>query len=200
MDDKQIIDLYWQRNEEAIAATAEKYGNYCGSISGNILTDREDVEECVNDTWLRAWNAIPPHKPVRLRLFLGKITRELSINRSKALSAQKRGGRGYASVLDELEEFMVTDSDPVEQAVEAQVLGRQISEFLKKQPSKSADIFIRRYYHLCPIRQIADEFSISESKTKSLLYCFECAKNYMLILKARNCYEFRKTHRISGIH
>ena len=81
MDDKEILTLYWNREEAAIAASAQKYGHYCGRIAGNILSQAEDVEECVNDTWLRAWNTIPPHRPAKLSLFLGKITRELAIDR-----------------------------------------------------------------------------------------------------------------------
>lgn len=169
MDDKEIIELYWQRDEKAIAATAEKYGRYCVSIANNILADTGDAEECVNDTWLHAWNAIPPHVPMRLSMFLGKITRELSINRFRARTAQKRGGGEYAAALEEMGDLASSDGS-VEQGIEAEILGRAISDFLRKQPERHADIFIRRYYHLCPIKQIAGEFSISESKTKSILF------------------------------
>lgn len=170
MEDEKIIELYQLRNEEAIKATAEKYGNYCSAIASNILPFKEDAEECVNDTWLHAWNAIPPHIPPRLSLFLGKITREVSINRYKALSAQKRGNGGYAIALDELEDFISLSNSTVEQAIELELIGKAISTFLRKQPEIHADVFIRRYYHLCSIKQIAEEFSISESKTKSILF------------------------------
>lgn len=169
-DDEKIIELYWQRNENAIAATSEKYGNYCVSIANNILTLKEDAEECVNDTWLHAWNAIPPHRPPRLAYFLGKITRELAINRYKARFAQKRGEGEYALALDELADFLTTPSDTVEQAFELKLIGKAISNFLRKQPNQYADIFIRRYYHLCSIKQITNEFAISESKAKSILF------------------------------
>ena len=98
MDDEEIIRLYWDRNEQAIPATADKYGNYCTSIAKNILGNCEDAEECVNDTYLHAWNAIPPHRPNRLSAFLGKIVRNISFNRYKRNRADKRGGGQTAMV------------------------------------------------------------------------------------------------------
>ena len=170
MDDERIISLFRQRSQDAIAAVSVKYGNYCSGIAGNILPSKEDAEECVNDTWLHAWNAIPPHAPPNLARFLGKITRELSINRYKAKFAQKRGGGEYDLALEELGDVASTSGSPVEEAVEMELLGKAISGFLREQPVLYADVFIRRYYHLCSIKQIADEFSISESKTKSILF------------------------------
>lgn len=170
MDDERIISLFQQRSEDAVTVVSDKYGSYCSTIAGNILPLKEDVEECVNDTWLHAWNAIPPHTPANLAHFLGKITRELSINRYKGKLAQKRGGGEYDLALDELEEFSAQSKNPVEEAVELELLGGAISRFLRKQPVLHADVFLRRYYHLCPIRQIAEEFSISESKVKSILF------------------------------
>lgn len=104
MEDHQIVELYWQRNADAISETADKYGDYCFAIAENILHNAEDSEECVNDTWLRAWNAIPPQKPAVLRMFLAKITRNLSFDRFHARNAEKRGGGEMALVLDELGE------------------------------------------------------------------------------------------------
>lgn len=170
MDDERIINLFHQRSEDAIAAASDKYGNYCSAIARNILSIREDAEECVNDTWLHAWNAIPPHTPPNLAYFLGKITRELSIDRYKAKFVQKRGGGEYDLALEELGDFASTSENPVEEAVEMELLGKAISWFLREQPVLYADVFIRRYYHLCSIKQIANEFSISESKTKSILF------------------------------
>lgn len=169
MDDKKIVDLYWQRDENAIAVTSVKYDAYCGSIARNILTDLEDAEECVNDTWLNAWNAIPPHRPSRLSVFLGKITRELSLNRYKSRFAQKRGGGELALALDELDDC-ITSSESVEQTLEYEFIGKVISNFLKKQPEKTADIFVRRYYYICSIGLISKEFHMSESKVKSILF------------------------------
>lgn len=170
MDDERIISLFQQRSEDAIAAVSHKFGNYCFAIARNILPINEDAEECVNDTWLQAWNAIPPHAPPNLSHFLGKITRELSINRYKAKFAQKRGGGEYDLALEELGDIASTSGNPVEKAVELELLGKAISEFLRKQPVLYADVFIRRYYHLCSIKQIAQEYFISESKTKSILF------------------------------
>ena len=170
MKDEDILALYWQREERAISATAQKYGGYCSSIASHVLSLREDVEECVNDTWLHAWNAIPPHRPPRLSLFLGKITRELAINRYKAGAAQKRGGGEYAIALEELAEFATAGENTVEREVELKLLGGAISAFLRKQPALQRDVFIRRYYHLCSIKEIAVACSISESKVKSILF------------------------------
>jgi RNA polymerase sigma factor (sigma-70 family) len=169
MDDEKIVDLYWQRDENALAATTVKYGAYCISIARNILTNPQDAEECVNDTWLSAWNAIPPHRPSRLSIFLGKITRELSLNRYKQRFSKKRGNGELALALDELEEC-VAGGETVEQAVEYELLGKIISDFLRNQQEESADIFVRRYYHLCSVRRIAGEFYMSESKVKSILF------------------------------
>lgn len=169
MDDEKIIDLYWQRDEHAITVTTVKYGAYCGSIAKNILQDHEDSEECVNDTWLHAWAAIPPHRPVRLSAFLGKITRELSLDRYKARVAQKRGNGELAVALDELDECLANGKS-VEESLESRMIGQTISDFLQKQKEVYADIFIRRYYHVCSVKQIAEEFGISENKTKSILF------------------------------
>lgn len=103
MEDCQIIELYWQKNADAIAETSRKYGDYCFTIADHILHSAEDSEECVNDTWLHAWNAIPPQRPNRFRMFLAKITRSLSVNRFNARRAEKRGGGEIVLVLDELE-------------------------------------------------------------------------------------------------
>lgn len=170
MKDEAIIALYWQREEGAISATAQKYGGYCSAIARHILPLQEDVEECVSDTWLRAWNSIPPHKPSRLSLFLGKITRELAINRYKASAAQKRGGGEYTIALEELAELDVAGDNTVEREVELKLLGGAISAFLRDQPALQRNIFIRRYYHLCSIKEIAAAYSISESKVKSILF------------------------------
>ena len=169
MDDEKIVDLYWLRDENAINVTSEKYGGYCGKIARNILINDEDAEECVNDTWLSAWNAMPTHRPSRLSVFLGKITRECSLDRYKARFAQKRGNGELVLVLDELDEC-VADNESVEQVVEYEFVGKIISDFLKNQPEMAADIFVRRYYHVCSITQIANEFSMSESKVKSMLF------------------------------
>ena len=116
MDDEKIVQLYWNRDEQAIPATAQKYGNYCTSIAKNILGNLEDAEECVNDTYLNAWNSMPPHRPGVLSTFLGKIVRNLSFNRYKYNTADKRGGGELPLVLDELSD-LVSGKDDVEQEI-----------------------------------------------------------------------------------
>ena len=129
MDDAQIVQLYWDRDEQAIPATSEKYGNYCTSIAMNILGNQEDAEECVNDTYLNAWNAMPPHRPSILPTFLGKITRNLSFNRYKHHTADKRGGGEMPAVLEELSD-LVSGRDDVEQAFDQRELTKAIDTFL----------------------------------------------------------------------
>ena len=170
MKDDAILDLFWQRNEDAIAAVKTKYGPYCAAIARRILADPQDAEECVSDTWLKAWNAIPPHRPPRLALFLGKITRETALNRWKAAAAQKRGGGETPLALEELGDQFSTGEDPVAQAAELAQLGKAISHFLRTQPTQTADLFVGRYYHLKPIRDLAREFGLSESNVKTTLH------------------------------
>ena len=121
MDDAAIVQLFWDRDERAIPAAAEKYGNYCTSIALHIVGNWEDAEECVNDAYLNAWNSIPPHRPKMLSTFLGKIIRNLSINRYKHNTAEKRGGGELPAVLDELTDC-VSGNDDVEQVYEYQEL------------------------------------------------------------------------------
>ncbi|MDE7297604.1 MAG: sigma-70 family RNA polymerase sigma factor [Lachnospiraceae bacterium] len=169
MKDDEIIDLYWERKETAIAATAEKYGKYCHSISYNILHDNEDAEECVNDTWLGAWKSMPPQRPERLSAYLGKITRNLSLNQLKQYAAEKRGLGQAEAALSELEDCIPAETG-VEQAIDEMVLAESINQFLREQPEQKRNIFIRRYWYLCPIRDIAENYGMSESKVTSLLF------------------------------
>ena len=169
MKDNEIIDLYWARNEKAIAATKEKYGNYCHTIAFNILHNNEDAEECTNDTYLGAWNSIPPQRPNPLSTYLGKIARNFAWNRYKQYTAQQRGLGQVTAVLSELEECVPAETT-VEQAVEEKVLVSVIDRFLYAQPRIKRTIFIRRYWHLWAIRNIADTYGMSESKVASLLF------------------------------
>lgn len=169
MLDRDIVALYWKRSEEAIAQTQRKYGNYCLSIARNILPFLEDAQECVNDTYLAEWEAMPPHRPKILSTFLGKLTRRISIDRWRHLSAQKRGGDTVTLALEELGECIAADSDPQKQ-VEAKELGHIISLFLKEQNDLERTVFVRRYYGLRSIVEIAREFGITESNTKTMLY------------------------------
>lgn len=169
MKDHEIIDLYWKREETAISATAEKYGKYCHAISYNILKNHEDAEECVNDTYLGAWKSMPPKRPERFSTYLGKITRNLALNRFKQYTAEKRGMGQTEAVLSELEDCIPSGSD-VEQAMDEMILAESINRFLREQPEQKRNIFIRRYWYLYPIQDIAANYGISESKTASLLF------------------------------
>lgn len=169
MTDQAIVALYWARSQEALAATAEKYGSYCRAIACNILASREDADECVNDTYWNAWRSMPPQRPSRLRIYLGRITRNLSLDRFKRCSARKRGGSQADLALDELEEC-ISSPDGVEQAADAQALTELLEQFLSEQPRQKRGIFIRRYWYLDPIRDIARAYTMSESKAASILF------------------------------
>lgn len=169
MLDRDIVALYWKRSEEAITQTQRKYGSYCLSIARNILPILEDAQECVNDTYLAAWDAMPPHKPRILSTFLGKLTRRISIDRWRRLSAQKRGGDTVTLALEELGECIASDSDPQKQ-VEAKELGQIITRFLQKQDDLERVVFVRRYYGLRKVEEIAKEFGLSESNAKTMLF------------------------------
>lgn len=169
MKDEEILDLYWDRNENAITATAEKYGRYCHSISYNILHSHEDAEECVNDTYLGAWKSIPPRRPQLLSAYLGKITRNLSLNRFKQYTTQKRGQGQIPLLLSELTDCIPAETGP-EQHTDEMFLAESISAFLYEQPRLKRDLFIRRYWYAESIGNLAKTYGISESKTASLLF------------------------------
>ena len=168
MEDEKIIQLYWDRDEQAITATADKYGSYCASIARNILGNREDAEECVNDTYLNAWNTMPPHKPSILSTFLGKITRNLSFNKYKYNTAEKRGGGEVTQVLDEIAEF-VSDTDSVEQEVNRKELVKAIDVFLDGLPTHKRGIFVCRYWYFDSVSDIASQFGMTENNVSVTL-------------------------------
>lgn len=169
MEDNRIIDLYFARSESAIFQTAAKYGNYCYSIANNILSDREDSRECVNDTYLAAWNAMPPKRPNILSAFLGKITRNISLDRWKARSAQKRGGGAATLSLEELEECLTGGENP-EAAVERRELLRSLNRFLEALPEEQRNLFVCRYWYLDSIEDISQRFDCSQSRVTSALF------------------------------
>ena len=162
MNDSQIIELYWNKDPQAIAASVERYGAYCFTVANGILGDAQDSEECVNDTWLRAWNAIPPTRPTVLKVFLAKITRRLSFDRYKARKAQKRGGGETALVLEELAECIADESD-VEGQVDMRELGGVINQFVASLPEREQELFVRRYFFSDPIKAIANRYDLNES-------------------------------------
>ena len=168
MDDTKIVQLYWDRNEQAIPATAEKYGSYCTSIAKNILGNHEDAEECVNDTYMNAWNSMPPHRPGILSTFLGKIVRNLSFNRYKHNTTDKRGGGQATVVLDEIAEF-VSDTDSVEQAIDRKELVKAIDSFLDRLPAHKKNIFVCRYWYFDSISDIASRFGMTENNVSVTL-------------------------------
>ena len=168
MDDTKIVQLYWDRNEQAIPATADKYGRYCASIAQNILGNKEDAEECVNDTYISAWNSMPPHRPSILSTFLGKITRNLSFNRYKYNTANKRGGGEAALVLDEIEE-LVSGTDNVEQEVLRKELVKAIDAFLDGLPDNKRRIFVCRYWYFDIVSNIASRFGMTENNVSVTL-------------------------------
>lgn len=169
MEDSQIVALYWQRNEQAISATSAKYGRYCYTIAYNILFSREDADESVNDTYMTAWERIPPHQPSVLSTFLGKITRRISLNKWRDKTRIKRGGGEMPLALDELSECICSDCD-VERAVEQKELSSAIRRFLGTLPETERDVFVCRYWFLASVQEISEKFSFSESKTKSMLF------------------------------
>ena len=169
MRDHEIIELYWARNESAIAATAEKYGNYCHTIAYNILRNKEDAEECASDTHLGAWNSIPPQRPNRLSIYLGKITRNLALNRYKRYTAENADTGQVVLALSELEACVSFGSDCGADRRRNE-LAAAIDRFLFAKPKLNRNIFVRRYYHLYAIRDIADAYGMSESKVTSLLF------------------------------
>ena len=168
MDDHRIIALYWVRDERAISETALKYGNYCQQIAHNILHNMQDAEECVNDTYLRTWNAIPPQRPTKLGAFLGKITRNLALDKFKALSAEKRKGDTFGISLDELGDCL--PSRDLEEEESARIIGEAINGFLKKELPTARKIFVCRYFYGDSIEDICRRLGITEARVKSSLF------------------------------
>lgn len=165
MKDDQIVELYWQRDENAVRESRVKYEAYCGTIAYNILHSKEDSEECVNDTWLRAWNNIPPEKPGRLAAFFGKITRNLAIDKYRRSRSRKYGGGQIALCLDELEEC-IGEEQPIEDRV---ALRELINEFLTELTDKNRDIFLFRYWYIMSVSEISRRYGISEGAVKMIL-------------------------------
>lgn len=168
MEDREIIELYWRRSERAIACSEEKYGAYCRAVARQILRSLEDTEECVSDTWLAAWNAIPPHRPAVLRTFLGRLTRNLAVNRRIYDGAQKRGGGEVSLALDELREC--AGGDTAEEAFEAAELGRLIDRFLRGLSASECNLFLRRYWYLDSIDMLAARYGLRPGAVKTRLH------------------------------
>ncbi len=179
MEDHQIVDLYWQRNEEAIQETEKKYGRYLLRIAYNVLFDAEDSKESVNDTYMRAWHSMPPNKPGILSTYLGRMTRQLSIDTYRKKHSEKRRCSEYAVSLSELAECVSNEETP-EQEVELQILADAISTYLRTLSKETRNIFVCRYYFMDSIREISFYSGNSESKIKSMLYRTRIGlKNYL---------------------
>lgn len=168
MDDESIIGLYWARSELAITRTQEKYGDSCRAVAMNILRSRADSEECVNDTYLRAWESMPPQRPERLRAFLARITRNLALDRLKKRTRQKRGGGQLELALSELEECVPSGDDPAGRADEL-VLREALDRFLSELSEDARVIFLRRYWYVLSVDEVARCLGVSRSKVKSSL-------------------------------
>jgi len=162
MEDEKIIALYWERNEEAILVSEKQYGSYCSVIARNILGSSEDAEECVNDTWLNAWNSMPPQKPKILSAFLGRITRNLSLNRWRYRSAEKRGSGQMELILEELQQI-VSGRECVEQEFDRREMIRSINHFLGNLSESKRSIFLCRYWYGDSVKTIAWRFGMTEN-------------------------------------
>lgn len=169
MNDKEIIDLFWQRDEHAIEELAASYGVYCHSISYHILENRQDTEECLNDTWLKAWNSMPPVRPSNLRVYVGKIIRNLSLDVVLAKSAAKRGKGAAAAVYEELEQCLGT-SDPIEHMIDRHIFRSFINEFLARQTPLKRTVFVQRFWYLYTPAQISRSCNLKEKTVYNMLY------------------------------
>ncbi|MBO5016102.1 MAG: RNA polymerase sigma factor [Bacteroidaceae bacterium] len=169
MDDKKIVDLYWSRSENAISETDKKYGKYCYSIAYNILTNNEEAEESVSDTYMAAWRSIPPRRPSNLAAFLGKITRNLAIDRWRSHNRRKRGGGEIVLALEELNDC-IADNQTVEQVYERKRMALVFNQYLETLPETERQIFLCRYWFLDSISDIANYFGYSTSKVTSMLH------------------------------
>ncbi|MBR4205077.1 MAG: sigma-70 family RNA polymerase sigma factor [Clostridia bacterium] len=168
MEDSQIVELFFKRNETAVSETEKKYGAYCGAIAERILSSREDAGECVNDALLAAWNAIPPHRPENLRTFLGKIARRLALKKRRDQNREKRGGGAVDLSLEELDECVPSDGH-IDDALEAQELTRIIDMFLETLPADERRVFLRRYWYFDSVAAIAERYGFGESRVKMML-------------------------------
>lgn len=154
LSDHEIVSLFYERNERALSAVTAKYGRYCGAVVGGILSDPQDAEECLNDTWLKAWESIPPHKPRNLGGFLAKLAKNISLNRYERSHAKRRGGGELPLVLEELAEC-VADKNDVEKTYENKLLSEAVNSFLKTLPRDKRDIFVLRYWYCLSVNEIA---------------------------------------------
>lgn len=169
MEDEQIVSLYWQRSESAIRETEQKYDRYLTKIAYNILSDHEDSRESVNDTYLAAWNSIPPHRPSVLSAYLGKLTRRISIDIFRCRNREKRRASEYALSLSELGDC-VSAGNTTEDMVNVKLLADAIGIYLRLIPEEARNAFLGRYYYLDSLKEVAAYCGMTESKAKTVLY------------------------------
>ena len=169
MDDNAIIDLYFARDQQAVQATAQAYGAYCASIAQRILDDRGAAEECVNDAWLKCWQSIPPQRPKSLKSFAGRIVRNLALSARRADMARKRGGGQVQLALDELSE-VVSGGDTPEGELDRKAFRATLDDFLEGLPERNRNLFLRRYWYLDSVEQLAKRFRMSRSQVTTTLY------------------------------
>lgn len=169
MEDEQIIALYWERSEDAIRETSFKYGPYCENISYGIVRNREDAKECVSDTWLRAWNTMPPQKPNYLSLFLAKIVRNLSLDRYRSVHALFRGGNQIALVYEELEEA-IPSNETEEKLADSMEIRDALERFLDGLPLQQRQVFLLRYWYVHTPKEIGAQLGIRQQKVNNMLY------------------------------
>lgn len=173
MTDEKIVDLYWRRDESAVAETQAKYGHYLTKIAYNILSNLEDSMECVNDTYMRAWKAMPPHRPQVLSTFLAKITRRVSIDVVRKRTREKRIPTEYTFSISELEDC-ISAGNITEQKIEVELLAKAINRYLRSLPDETRRLFIGRYYFLDSLKEAAKYCNMSEAKAKMILYRTRC--------------------------
>ena len=169
MEDREIVELYWRRSDRAVQESEKKYGPWCRTIAKNIVADLRDAEECVSDTWLAAWNAMPDKRPEKLGGFLGKLTRNLALDRWRAGQRRKRGGGETPLALEELSEC-IPDGGNVEETVELRELSRTVAAFVRALPETERQVFASRYYALASMEEIAARSGFSRAKVKSMLH------------------------------
>jgi len=169
MTEQELIDLYWKRSERALFETEKSYGSYCRSIAYHLLRSREDTEESVNDTWLAAWNTMPPQRPDSLRIFLGKLTRNIAISRLRQRESKKRGGGETFLTLEELGECLPGDGDP-ERIVEAEELTACLNAFLKTLSRRDRSLFLGRYFYGFTEMELSKRLDMKQSSVHTVLY------------------------------
>jgi len=169
MNDEAIVNLYWQRNEAAITETQRTYDAYLTKIAYNILADREDSRESVNDTYLAAWNSMPPHRPKVLSAYLAKLTRRISIDMFRKRTRDKRGGSEYALSLSELDECIPAGDRTVQEA-DLHALAQSVNRYLRTLPPLQRNVFIGRYFYADSLQEVAAYYRMSIPKTKSMLH------------------------------